>query len=265
MRRETLLKPFSLERAGLLIRNRFLEDLNAVLIAAGVILGINALSLILGRPALFNRPFGDPGESVWSALVGLGGLLLAGRAFLQMHNGRGGSDWLLLPASPLEKYLAAFASYALAWPVLASLAAWGLSAVLEGLAILLKAPGGMIWMPLAGMEASDAIGYVVFASFALAASARFPKLALIKGGAAATAWVLAFSLLVLGGLLIFTPEGREILAARGGALNIECRSLEAREPALKWLARISGWVSGAFAIAYGYFRVREKEAVDEVQ
>jgi hypothetical protein len=265
MKTETLSKPFSLERVGLLMRNRLFEDVNAIAIVIGVSAGLNVLSLIMGKSALFNRPLNGSGQTIWFMFICLGGILLAGRAFQQMHNGRGGSDWLLLPATPLEKYTAAFASYVVAYPLLASLVAFGLSAVLEGLAFLFNAPRGVIFNPLIGLDEYSITGYVIFASFALAASARFAKLPLVKTAAIAIAWGIAFGLVFMGGLVVFTPEGRTMMTHHHAFLDLHYGPGRGQEPILEWIMRISCYVSGIFAIAYGYFRVAEKEAIDEVQ
>lgn len=265
MRKQTLLKAFSLERVGLLMRNRLLDDLTALLIGLAVVAGFNVLCLILRQPALFNASSGRAGESAWSMAIALGGVLLAGRAFHQMHDGRGGSDWILLPATPLEKYVAAFASYAVAYPILASVAAFALSAVLEGLTLVLGAPRSGIFNPIAGLSYEDFEAYLIFTSFALAASARFAKLPLVKTAAIAMGWGIAYALVGTLGLLLLTPEGRAVLVDYHTPVNLHFGPGHPDEPVLGWILRVSVWMSFFFAVAYGYLRVSEKEAVDEVQ
>lgn len=265
MRKQTLLKAFSLERVGLLMRNRFLDDLTALLIGLAVVAGFNVLCLILRQPGFFNASSGRAGESAWSMAIALGGVLLAGRAFHQMHDGRGGSDWILLPATPLEKYLAAFSSYVIAYPILASIAALALSAALEGLAFVLRAPRSGIFNPVGGLSFEDVEAYLVFTSFALAASARFAKLPLVKTAAIATGWCIACALVGTLGLLLLTPEGRAALVDFHTPINLHFGPGHPDEHVLGWILRISIWISCVFAVAYGYLRVSEKEAVDEVQ
>lgn len=156
----TVRTPFSPERVALLARNRLLEDLSPFLIALGALAGLNVLSILLGGAAFLNHPSRHSGESGWAFLIWLGGVLLAGRAFSQMHNGRGGSDWILLPATSFEKYAAAFVSYVVVYPLAAALAASGLSAILEGLAALLKASPGVVFNPLAGLDEGSVFGYL---------------------------------------------------------------------------------------------------------
>ena len=263
MRPEILDKKFSLERVGLLMRNRAMEDLGAFLIVAGVCAANNILSLIFSDTAAFNHPFSSHGETIWCMIIVLGGLLYAGRAFRAMHDGRGGADWILLPATPLEKYVAAFASYVLFYPVLASLAAFGLSAAFEGVARALHGASGVIFNPLIGLSLSGVAGYATLASLALAASARFSKIPLVKAAALASAWGVVLGLFFLGGLLVFTPEGREVLARHHR--DFQFASNPEEEPLLTWLFRAFAAATGVFAVTYGYFRVAEKEAADEVQ
>lgn len=265
MNNDTANKAFSFERVALLSRNRLLEDFAPFLIAIGALAGLNILSLLLGGSAFFNRPDGHSGQTAWPFLIWLGGILLAGRAFSQMHNGRGGSDWILLPATPFEKYAAAFASYLIVYPVLAALAAFGLSAVLEGLAIVLKAYRGVVFNPLAGLDEGSVFGYLFFVTAALAASARFAKLSLVKAGALFTAWGAFMAFLFVFGLMVMTPEGREAMANHRFSQHFEPDFVPASQPALIWIGRAWAWVSCAAAAVYGYFRVAEKEAIDEVQ
>ncbi len=265
MNTATVQKPFSFERLALLTRNRLLEDLAPFLIALGAVAGLNLLSLILGGAAFFDHPSRHSGQTAWSFLIWLGGVLLAGRAFAQMHNGRGGSDWILLPATPLEKYAAALVSYLVVYPVAAALAATGLSAILEGLAILLQGSRGVIFNPLTGLDERSLFGYLFFVTASLAASARFGKLSLVKAGALFAVWGAVLGFLFVFGLLMTTPEGREALTHRHFSYRFHPDFDPASQPVLLWLGRAWGWFSWAAAAVYGYFRVAEKEAVDEVQ
>ncbi len=261
----TVRTPFSPERVALLARNRLLEDLSPFLIALGALAGLNVLSILLGGAAFLNHPSRHSGESGWAFLIWLGGVLLAGRAFSQMHNGRGGSDWILLPATSFEKYAAAFVSYVVVYPLAAALAASGLSAVLEGLAALLKASPGVVFNPLAGLDEGSVFGYLFFVTASLAASARFGKLSLVKAGALFSAWAAFLGFLFVLGMLLSTPEGREALGNRHFSYRFRPDFDPASEPVLIWVFRAWGWFSWAAAAVYGYFRVAEKEAVDEVQ
>ncbi len=265
MNETTVNKTLSPERVALLTRNRLLEDLPPFLIALGTLAALNLLSLLLGGVAFLNHSSPRSGQTGWPFLIWLGGVLLAGRAFAQMHNGRGGSDWILLPATPFEKYAAAFVSYLVVYPLAAALAASGLSAVLEGLAVLLRGSPGVIFNPLAGLDEGSLFGYLFFVTAALAASARFGKLSLVKAGALFAAWAAFLGFLFMLGLLLSTPEGREALVHRSFAREFHPDFEAAAKPALVWLGRIWGWGSWAAAAVYGYFRVAEKEAVDEVQ
>ncbi len=265
MNNETVFRPFSFERVALLARNRLLEDVAPFVIALGTLAALNLLSLLLGGVAFLNHASPRSGQTGWPFLIWLGGVLLAGRAFSQMHNGRGGSDWILLPATPFEKYAAAFVSYLVVYPLAAGLAASGLSAVLEGLTSLLGGSPGVIFNPLAGLDEGSLFGYLFFVTAALAASARFGKLSLVKAGALFAAWAAFLGFLFMLGLLLSTPEGREALGNRHFSYRFRPDFHPASEPALIWLFRAWGWLSWAAAAVYGYFRVAEKEAVDEVQ
>jgi len=264
MTKETLGKSFSISRTALLMRNRAFEDFPAIAIAMGILLGINVLGIVLGGRAVMN----DSEGQTWEFFIGVTGLLLAGMAFKGMHEGRSGTDWILLPATSLEKYSSALISYLLVFPIAAGIAATGLSAFLSLVETLAGGPGGRIWSPLlAGFE-----GWTDYATGALvlaAGSAAFRKRAVLKTFGLSVAYVLAAAGLLLGAVL-FVRNARG-LPVPGFVLNdgdismIGDFSIGA-EPAVDLILGVVRYaLVPLFALLYGYFRVAEKEARDEVQ
>ena len=152
---------FSFRRCALLVRNRLYDEAGSVGIGAAVMVGLNLLGLILSRRAWLNESGSD---QAWSFAVILGGLLLASQAFKGMHDGKAGSEWLLLPASPLEKYAAAAADYLVIYPLVASAGAALASLLLSLLERALGGAGGTVWTPvLAG-------GFRAWGEYAIAAT-----------------------------------------------------------------------------------------------
>jgi bacteriorhodopsin len=187
-----------------------------------------------------------------------------------MHDGKAGTEWILLPATPLENYAAALVSYLLVYPLAASLLATGSSAFLALVQGLVGGRSGTIWTPaLAGgleLYAQYAIAAVVF----LAGSASFRKRAVLKTAGLAVAYV--FSVAVVVFLLLWAFFGEEARGAAGGLsegfrLVFDAKDLgEGAERALKAICDAMYFgVLPLFALLYGYFRVFEKEARDEVQ
>lgn len=258
---------FSFPRLGALIMNRVYEDAPAFAVACAAIIGFNLLPLPFGSPPFFNQGKAE----IWPLLIFLGGLFLAGRAFSRMHDGRAGSDWLLTPASSFEKYLAAAISYLLMYPLAATIAAWAISLTLAGIGMLVGTGGGRAWNPLSIDMLSGSFRYMLVAAFAMAGSARFRKLPLVKSAALVFAFTVFLGFVFMGGLAFFTEEGRNVVFRDGhltfhGDMRLYGKELpQNKEAMLEIVGDILYYVSFAFAVLFGYFRVAEKEATDEVQ
>jgi hypothetical protein len=183
-----------------------------------------------------------------------------------MHNGAGGTEWLLLPASNEEKYVAAIAVYFVVYPIVATLSAVLISALLALIALVLGYGSVGVWNPLASLHPRESIDYVLFASFALAGSARFRKIALIKTAAFSIGWIVFLGFTGMALLYFFVAESHEALAIRGRFFmdgNIDLPAW--KTSVLEIVAAVMKGVAFASSLLYGYFRVAEKEAVDEVQ
>ncbi len=273
MKTETALKRFSFERAALLLRNRALDDLPAVAVAAGVLVALNVLSLVSGSAPFMNEA--GPGTA-WPAAVFLGGILLAGRAFERMQDGRSGPDWLLLPATSEEKYLSALVMYLVVYPVAAMLAAWSISAGSAFLGNLVGVGGGKVWMPFRDLAWSGVSAYLSCAVIAIAGSARFRKFAIGKTAGVAFAWLAVLALGFGLALTLLTSDWRTLfkfdhdvsikIGDGPSGMTINGIALPPdKESALRLVTDLFRWVSVAFAAAYGFALVTEKEARDEVQ
>jgi hypothetical protein len=273
MKTEIALKRFSFERAALLLRNRTLDDLPAVAVAAGVLVALNVLSLVSGSAPFMNAA--GPGTA-WPAAVFIGGILLAGRAFERMQDGRSGPDWLLLPATSEEKYLSALGMYLAVYPVAASLAAWSISAGSAFLGNLFGVGGGKVWMPLRDIGWTGVSAYLSCAIVAIAGSARFRKFAIGKTAGVAFAWLAVLALGFGLTLTLVTSEWKSIvnfgskmqLNINDGPAGMTINGVAlppATESTLRLVMDLFRWISVAFAAIYGFALVKEKEARDEVQ
>jgi hypothetical protein len=266
-------KQFSLARLALLARNRLFDEASVVGIGAGVVLALNLLGILGGRRAFFNAH--GFGGGFWVPAIVVGGLILAAQAFRGMHDGKAGTEWVLLPATPLEKYAAAFADAALIYPLAAALGGMALSALLSLLERAAGGPGGAIWTPFRLEVLRAWADYAVVAVVLLAGSASFRKAALIKTAGLAAAYCLAAGILLSLGLWailrgaafgsadfsIFGSMGRGFsLSGEGGAISA------AAQRAIGIGADVARYaIIPAFAILFGAAKVAEKESRDEVQ
>jgi len=265
MTKETLRKPFSVARVALLMKNRAMEDFPGVAIGAGILAGINILSIILGGRAIVN----DSGGQLWTMFISLTGLLLAGSAFKGMHNGRSGTDWILLPATDMEKYAAALFTYLVAFPLVSAVAMTGLSAFVSLIELVAGGPGGRIWNPLHSAVLGGWIDYATGTLILAAGSAAFRKMALIKTIGVTIAYVLVASGILLAAVyFVRKASGLPMpdFVSNNGDLSIAGDLSMNMPPALDTILGIVRYaLVPIFALLYGYFRVAEKEARDEVQ
>ena len=270
MEPQSLDRRFSLVRVARLLRNRVLDEASTIGIGAAIVLACNLLSLLVSHRAFYNSQ--GIGPSPWIVTIVLGGLLLAGGSLKAMHDGKSGTEWLLLPATPLEKYAAALADSILFFPLAAAIGAIAMSALLALLERAAGGPGDRVWAPFDARALVAWADYAVAALVLLAGSAAFRKAALLKTAAIFVAFGIAFlGLSALGLLAFFGKHGGSASQLRffSGWLHIEGAGGNLSERAQKALAvgfKIARYaILPIFAILFGAARVAEKEARDEVQ
>ena len=265
MTKETLRKPFSASRITLLARNRAYEDFPALVIGAGILSGINLLFVILGKRAIMN----DSGGQSWTMAICLAGILLSGAAFKGMHDGRSGTDWILLPATSLEKYTSGLFFYLFIFPLASAVAATGLSAIFSLAELASGGPGGRIWNPLSAVGLRGWFDYATVAVVFAAGSAAFRKRAFIKTFGLVVAYFLVAAGILLAAVLVVRKLGGlpvPDLVFDNGDLRMAGDLSFKAQPAVDTLLNIVRYaLIPVFALLYGYFRVAEKEARDEVQ
>lgn len=255
-------KRFSFSRFALLIRNRAIDDAPAFAIVGAGVFALKLLGLFIG--AQVHRDVGRSHE-IWPVLIVAGGVLLAFRAFERMHDGRGGSDWVLLPASPLEKYLAAFVSYLALYPIAATAAAVLLSGVLALIGSFIGASPVGIWNPTAMLNWGQASSYLLFTALGLAGSARFRKLPLVKTAAVSVGWMAVLGMVWFCLIFLFARDNLSVAFSGGDFSMKDIELSDAKLAVMGYLSRGLKAAAFAAAVLYGYFRVCEKESVDEVQ
>jgi hypothetical protein len=275
MNPKTLERRFSFERVALLLRNRFLEEAPVFGIGAAIVLGINALALALARAAPFNhmadwRANGNPMQgSAWAFTIVLAGIILSSLALKSFH-GRDSTDRILLPATPIEKYAAAFLDCVAIFPVAAAAAGMALSALLYLVERALGGDGGAIWTAWRPSALAAWGNYAAAATVFLAGSATFRKAAWLKTLGLALAYCLVASLAVVALINLFGVHDLDFNYSTGFMrMNIASNGIGLNEAAAK-AVRTGGdvlfkAVIPVFAVLFGAARVAEKEGRDEVQ
>lgn len=266
MNRDSLERRFNLGRVYLLMRNKAYADAPSLGIGLAIIAGLNLITILFGRVAFMN---GEEAHQYFVVIIAAG-LILSSLSLRQMH-GRSGCDWLLLPATSLEKYLAALLSCVVIFPLAASGALIGLSALLSLLERAAGGAGSPVWHPfsLVGLRALGE--YAAVAVAFVAGSAAFRKRAFIKTLGLSIGFVLACGLLVALGLALAFGSWREAFSISydTGVLTVSGNEIENAEVVERVFTVLVDGVRLAlvplFSLAYGYLRVSEKEARDEVQ
>ncbi len=270
----------SAKRIGLLIRNRFYDEGPGLGIGLGVIAGINLLSLLMSGSVWFNDPHY---LTAWTFAIFVGMIVLSLNSFRGMHDGKAGVDWMLLPASPLEKYLAAALDCFIIYPLLAAGSATLLSWLLSLIQTAVQSSSQIGTMPRLNPEAPSfwspltAGGFrlwgelAIMGSIIMAGSATFRKNPLIKTAGIAIVYSLVMGGIIMIAALIFF-KGRNFnfgytLMGDMSDFEIGNRVLSSRAGnAIKVLFDIAQYaLLPLFTVFYGYFKVYEKEARDEVQ
>lgn len=266
---KSLERRFSFERLLLLVRNRLYEETPAVLIGAAIIAGLNALSLVFAKRAFFNIvSAGIPHGGLWVMTITLGGLLLAGSSLKAMHDGRSQTEWILLPATCVEKYAAAVVDIVIAFPILTAAGGVALSGALSVVEVLIGGPGNPIWLP--GIDELKAWGgYAIAATVFIAGSSSFRKAAFLKTSGIVLGFCFLFALAIALLIAHFVCGGWEngISFVNGrfisdGEVRISERAVNVMQTALD--IAIYAFLP-IMAILFGAAKVSEKEAKDEVQ
>lgn len=261
---------FSPGRVALLTRNLAASELPIAFITLGIVLGLNLVTLILGGEAPINNGMSPGGGSapLWGLGVTLVGLYYASRAFKGMH-GRYGTEWLLLPATSAEKYLAALAWLFVVWPIGSAAAASAASTLLWGIQSVSGKAAGLPWHPFQRPYLEALLSYWSVAPVLIAGSSVFRKNALVKtlgvGAAAAVALVLLSAPFMMR---LFKEPGvaGNLSFANGRWLAEGDNRLESAANLTQLLTDVWRYtILPCSALAYAYFRVAEKEAADEVQ
>lgn len=265
MNKTTLARSFSIERTALLMRNRAFDDLPGILIGAGLLVGINLLSIVVTGRAVLNNGSGQ----AWSFVLLASGLLFSSYAFKGMHDERSGSDWILLPATPLEKYLAALIEYVILYPALGAVVTMGLSGMLSLFETIAGGPGGRIWMPGFSAALRAWAEYSVIALWLLAGSATFRRKPFLKSVGVLMLYVLVMTgalFLVLGALYKLKGLSFSGIFYGNDVIKIDGSLSKAAQSALGTVIDVMRYaILPIFSLGYGYLRVAEKEVRDEVQ
>lgn len=267
----------SFRRMGHLLVKDLSEGYRGILVVVGALTGIFLLNYLLnglsGSQNSLVRPNGVVGfassnsvlhMTYFALTLFIGGFIITSRAFLELHTTNRSHDWLMLPASPIEKYFSrlVLTSAGVAVGMVVYFALFSLFG--SALMLLLFHRAYVLFNPLDGAVWLLVLNYVVLQSIFFAGAVYFKKLHFIK-----TVLVLAgFGLLlvlVTGGLAVRLFWGELLVLNAHGAIgqgelaSVEPQLLSAGRT-VAVILRIAYWglLAPVFWIV-AYFRLREAE------
>lgn len=126
---------FDLRRSALLFRNNFLQLWRGTAVIAAVIAGIILVQALL--PALFGFDNSISYTRFYGVVLPIWGIIAASLAFTEMHDKTKNTDFLLLPASALEKTVLRLLWISVVLPLFIIIVITLSSLVIEGLMTLL--------------------------------------------------------------------------------------------------------------------------------
>jgi hypothetical protein len=244
---------------ALLLRNEFLSQSRPVLVTAAAAFALLAVSWIV------NVAIGQAGDFYpffFGATMVVGGVVLASRAFAELHDPLRCTAYLTLPASLPEKYLSkllltsvGYAAAVTAFFYVFSFTAWLAARLVFGLS-----------MPVFGLSRGGTLrALVVFLTLHpvfFFGSLYFKRLALAKTLLSVLSFVILLGALAaaVGWSLVRGVDGA--IAMHNIGSNVAA-VLRAHGPALSIAARVMAWgVLPMFFLGLAYLRLTEHEVQD---
>lgn len=237
------------------------------LVIGGAALGL--LVLVFSFLSAFARSGDTFHAGVYAWIMGLGGLIFTSRAFLELRHPLATQNYLLIPASFEEKFIARYLLTSVGYLGFSYLGYMLLQLVSEGLNQLILGRSN----PLFFLNSLDHLQvmavYLMFQSLFFAGAVYFRKYSLIKTWLSVMA---LFLILTVFGYLMFRlffhgyfdgMQPREAVMMTFARMGITGDLTIAYYPlklAVNWVGKIWFWgVMPVAALAFAYFRLRETE------
>jgi len=168
---------FNSRRTGLLLRNEFLRGSKNILIIAGAVTGV----LLIINVASGNTADQWDFHSVFFPITLLiGGIIAASRSFSVLYNKQKGIEYLLLPASMFEKFVAKLIFSTVGYILMALAGYFIFSLIGSGLSFLAFGRGHGVFNPFTREVWQMIALYVATSSVVFFGSVYFKKLPLVK-------------------------------------------------------------------------------------
>ena len=207
-------------------------------------------------------------EGIFPGFLFLGGFIVTSMFFAQdMFSRTGQHNWLTLPASTAEKFLAKALLAAIAYPVALSIVFTLSSVIIETLTLVFFGKPFTMFNPFGPFIGKMILHYVVTQSIFLLGATYFRKAHFVK-----TVLTLGIIGIVMGMLatlfvrIIFAPY---VTGMFGFHFSLNSYNLQATDTLVtigKWIGNIIYWILlPAFCWITAYLRVKEVQSTDAVQ
>ncbi len=256
---------FNVRRFGLLLK----KDAFSVYRTAAV--SAMAVSLVVILISLISVWSGDIDPAFhqifFPTILILGGFIVTSRVFIDMHSSKTIHDWMMLPASLLEKHLSRLLASTILW-ILGALVGYSIiSLVSEGLNGLIFGRGHLLFNPFAIEIWKTIPYYLVTQSIFFLGAAYFRKNHLIKTVLilALFALVLALVIALLGRVVFwdyfsgfFIPKESMRIGTTGGPA--QGAQIESFLQVMSVIGKTLYWgILAPFCWFLSYLRIREQE------
>ncbi len=237
-----------------------------------LLIGAGGVSLVV---FLFSAiaAFGQTGEGfhagMYGWILGLGGMIFTSRAFLELRHPLTTQNYLLVPASFEEKFLARYLISSIGYLVISYPAYLFLSLVSEGLNQVLMGRTNPLFFPGSFYHLQIAGAFLVFQAYFFAGAIYFRKYSLIK------TFLTVMGMFFLLGLFTYflfrmffwgyfdgsQPDPRVMMTLAHMGVTGEIQvAFHPVQQFLKWFGSIWFWgVMPVFALCFAWFRLRETE------
>lgn len=267
----------SFRRIGRLLLKDLYEDYRGILIGVGALTGILLLNYLLNGLGGADNSLVQPGGrfafsssnsvlhmTYFTLTLFIGGFIITSRAFLEVHTKNRSHDWLMLPASPIEKYLSrlVLTSAGVAVGMVAYYALFSLFG--SALMLLFFHRAYALFNPLDGAVWMLVLNYIVLQSMFFAGAIYFKKLHFIKTVLVLAGFGVILALLIGGvALKLFWNElvylDMHGTLAHADLVSVQPRLLAAGKGVTVVLQIMYWGVLAPIFWIVAYFRVREAE------
>ncbi len=204
----------------------------------------------------------------FTAFLFLGGFIITSGVFSQdMFSRIGQHNWLMLPASRLEKFFAKALLTAIAYPIVLTVLFTVTSLIVELLALLLFGSPLTMFNPISRYTGQLILHYIATQSLFLLGATYFRKAHFFKTLLAIG--VIGIGFAMLSTLLVRIAFAPYTTGFFGFNFTIQSYTLHGQTPAIiifKWIFTLLYWIGmPIFCWFTAYLRVKEVEATDAIQ